>query len=75
MTWDIQYSSKLNLTRNVQAYNLDLFDTTKLTIDALHKKSIKVICYFSGGSYEDWRPDAKQFPKSVLGNDLDGWAG
>ena len=25
--------------------------------------------------WEDWRPDADQFPSSVLGNDLDGWPG
>jgi hypothetical protein len=51
MSWDIQYSGKLNLTKNVQVYDLDLFETTKATIDALHKRSIKVICYFSAGSY------------------------
>lgn len=50
-TWDIQYSGTLNLTHNVMAYDIDLFDTNKSTIDALHKRSIKVICYFSGGSY------------------------
>ena len=51
MTWDIQYSGTLNLTHNVMAYDIDLFDTNKSIIDALHKRSIKVICYFSAGSY------------------------
>jgi len=34
-----------------------------------------VICYFSAGSYEDWRPDANKFPSSVRGKNLDGWPG
>jgi hypothetical protein len=34
-----------------------------------------VICYFSAGSYEEWRDDADQFDDAVLGNDLDGWPG
>ncbi|KAJ9633054.1 hypothetical protein H2204_007444 [Knufia peltigerae] len=35
----------------------------------------RVICYFSAGSYENWRPDASKFSPSDLGNDLDGWPG
>lgn len=34
-----------------------------------------MLCYFSAGSYENWRPDAAQFTQSDLGLDLDGWAG
>jgi hypothetical protein len=41
----------------------------------LHAAGRKVICYFSAGSYEDWRSDAKQFPAAALGNALDGWPG
>ncbi|PWN32697.1 family 114 glycoside hydrolase, partial [Meira miltonrushii] len=33
------------------------------------------ICYFSAGSYEDWRPDAKKFHKKDLGAPLEGWQG
>jgi hypothetical protein len=34
-----------------------------------------VICYFSGGSYEEWRSDENRFNASDLGNELDGWPG
>jgi hypothetical protein len=34
-----------------------------------------VICYFSVGSYENWRPDAGNFPAAILGRNLDGWPG
>lgn len=35
----------------------------------------KVICYFSAGSYENWRPDRHDFPSDVLGNNLEHWEG
>jgi len=47
----------------------------KLPLLILFTDKIKiVICYFSAGTYEDWRPDANQFPASVLGAS-DGWPG
>ena len=35
----------------------------------------KVICYFSAGSYEPYRPDAADFAAADLGNELVGWPG
>jgi len=74
-SWQIQYEGELDLSLNVEIYNLDLFETSKDTIDDLHEFGKKVMCYFSAGSYEEWRPDADQFPDSVLGNEMDGWPG
>lgn len=56
-------------------YDIDLFEVPQATIDLLHSQNRIVICYFSAGSWEDWRPDASQFPSSVIGNELDGWPG
>jgi endo-alpha-1,4-polygalactosaminidase (GH114 family) len=36
---------------------------------------VKIICYISVGSWEDWRPDKDQFPIDVLGKDYEGWPG
>lgn len=33
-----------------------------------------MVCRFSAGSYENWRPDAAAFPAAVLGSD-NGWPG
>jgi hypothetical protein len=74
-SWQIQYTGTLNTALNVQVYNIDLFDTPESAIANLHAQGKRVICYFSGGSYEDWRPDAKMFPKTVLGKKLDDWPG
>lgn len=74
-SWQIQFSGTLNTNVNAQAFDLDLFDTPQSVIQSLKAQGRKVICYFSAGSYEDWRPDAGQFPPQVLGAALDGWPG
>ena len=74
-SWQIQYTGALDLSFDVQMYDLDLFETSQSVIDELHAAGRRVVCYFSAGSWEDWRPDAGQFPESVLGNELEGWPG
>lgn len=75
--WQLQNNKddELNLSYNVDLYDLDLFDTPSKTIQQLQAEKHKVICYFSAGSYEDWRTDAAQFMSSDYGNTLDGWEG
>jgi hypothetical protein len=60
---------------HVEIIDLDLFDTPQSTIDALHRSGKKVLCYFSAGSYEEWRSDAEDFRKEDLGDLLQGWEG
>jgi len=60
---------------DVDIYNLDLFETDPAVITQLHARGIFVMCYFSAGSYEDWRPDAGQFPLELLGDAMDDWDG
>ena len=59
----------------IGVYELDLFDAEPPVIDALHAAGGYVVCYFSAGSLEDWRSDASQFPKFVVGRDYEGWPG
>jgi hypothetical protein len=42
-------------------------------IDELRAKGRTVICYFSAGSRENYRPDAGSFLPADYGNPLDGW--
>jgi hypothetical protein len=65
----------LQPTPGIGVYELDLFDAEQATIDALHATGGYVICYFSAGSFEDWRPDVAQFPPRVIGRDYQGWPG
>ena len=74
-TWQWQLSGNVNTVYNVTVYDIDLFDTPQTTIDRLKAQGRRVVCYFSAGSKEDWRPDASEFSASDLGRPLDGWAG
>jgi hypothetical protein len=72
-TWQWQLTGSVNTNYAVDLYDIDLFDSSEALIDSLHNSGKKVICYFSGGSYESWRDDSGDFANEVLGNDLDGW--
>ncbi len=74
-TIQIQYSGAIDLTKTADIYNLDMFETSAAQIAALHRRGLKVMCYINAGAWEDWRPDAAQFPPEVLGNDYEGWQG
>jgi hypothetical protein len=73
ITWQWQLSGKINPSYDVSLYDIDLFDAPQNVIDDLHKRNIKVICYFSAGSWEKFRDDAKNIPKSAIGRTVDGW--
>jgi len=73
-TWHLQLDGKLKHPKR-QVYDIDLVETSSAEIAALHAKGRTVICYFSAGSFEDWRADAGQFPSAVKGNNIDNWPG
>lgn len=56
-------------------FEVDLFDTPVSTIRAMKRASKKVICYFSAGTSEDWRPDFKELTAADKGKCLSEWAG
>jgi len=60
--------------RAVAMYDVDGFDNTAANVAALHAAGIKAVCYLSAGTFENWRPDAGQFPASILGRN-NGWPG
>lgn len=74
-TWQIQYTGELDTSLRVDLFNLDLFDTPPQVIEALKARGVFVMCYFSAGTWEDWRPDAALFPPEVLGEALADWPG
>jgi hypothetical protein len=55
-------------------YNIDLFDNSASVVNQLHQQGRVAVCYFSAGSWEDWRPDAGAFPAAVKGKS-NGWPG
>ncbi len=67
--------TRREIRRGYDYYMLDLFDTQSEDIARIHERGGKVVCYFSGGTLEEWRPDAGLFPDSVVGNPMEGWQG
>jgi hypothetical protein len=72
-TWQFQLQGKVDLSVKAPVYEVDGFDVAASTVRALQNRGRKVICYISVGSWENYRPDKGQFPKSVLGKRYDGY--
>ena len=72
-TWNWQLTGNFNLVSAIQVFDIDLFDTDISTVNEIHAQGSKAICYISVGSWEDFRPDAADFPSSVLGKTYAGY--
>jgi hypothetical protein len=75
VSWQWQLTGTINKSYDVEIYDIDLFDSSTQLIESLQNDGKKVICYFSAGSYENWRDDKDDFADSILGDELDGWDG
>ena len=75
LAWQWQLSGDIDTSYDVDVYDIDLEETPQSVIDALHADGVKVVCYISAGSWEDWRSDADAFPQDSLGKDYEGWPG
>jgi len=75
-TWQWQLAGlPVDIGAEADAYDLDLFETDTETVTALHAQGRHAICYLSAGSWEDWRPDAAEFPEETIGDRYEGWPG
>lgn len=73
-TWQWQLGGPVNTSYNVSIYDIDLFNSSLELIQNLQGNGRKVICYFSAGSFEDYREDADLFDPAHIGQPLDGFA-
>lgn len=74
-TWQWQLTGKINTNYDVSVYDIDLFEAPDAVLTQLHVQGRRVVCYFSAGSSENWRPDFDQFQPADMGKPLDGWKG
>jgi hypothetical protein len=74
-SYQIQYDGRLDLRVPADIYDLDGFQTRSSVVARLHRMGRRVNCYIDVGTWENWRPDAGQFPKSVLGKRDGPWPG
>jgi hypothetical protein len=71
--WQWQLQGKIDTSVPACVYDVDDFETSAATVAQLHSEGAKVICYVDVGSWEEYRPDAGQFPQSSLGKRYEGW--
>ena len=69
--WQLQ--GGLNTEYEVALYEMDLFEAPASVISALKASGTRLLCYFSAGSREDFRPDGGQFPSPTLGSVYSGF--
>jgi hypothetical protein len=72
--WQLQNPPKAANLLDVRMYDVDGFEARAALVDALRAHGIKAVCYLSAGSWESFRPDAGDFPDTVLGRS-NGWPG
>ncbi|QIS10512.1 endo alpha-1,4 polygalactosaminidase [Nocardia arthritidis] len=74
LTWQWNLHDKVtDLSIDAQVYDIDLFENPADTVQTLHQRGRKAICYMSAGSWEPKRPDSDKFPDSVKGPNLKDW--
>ncbi|MFY8274740.1 endo alpha-1,4 polygalactosaminidase [Pseudoalteromonas sp. SSDWG2] len=74
-SYQMQLQGALNTEYVADAYVFDLFDVSQETITQIKSTGAKAICYFSAGTYEQWRTDAVDFAPEAIGEPLGDWPG
>jgi hypothetical protein len=79
--WQIVTKNSLSIdpyaqfSLDVPIYDVDLFNTPPHVIQKLHQQGKRVICYFSAGTAEEWRPDYREFSRNDMGQNVKCWPG
>jgi hypothetical protein len=71
--WNITQTGVAAYT-TMTMYDVDLFNESASWIATIKARGQKVICYYSSGTSENFRPDFGSFPAAVKGS-TNGWAG
>jgi hypothetical protein len=71
--WQWQLQGKIDTGYPACVYETDGFETSEATVAKLHSRGVKAICYLDVGSWEEYRPDASEFPKASLGKVYEGY--
>jgi hypothetical protein len=73
-TWYWQLQGTVDNSVAASIYDVDGFGTGAAEVARLHGLGRHVVCYIDVGTWENFRPDKGEFPKSVLGRP-NGWPG
>ncbi|CAM9913326.1 unnamed protein product [Ectocarpus sp. 12 AP-2014] len=76
VSWQMQLAGEIDLSLDVDMYNIDLFDAATSEIEELRDRDVVVICSFSAGTFEEGRVDSDNFESDWLGGVVeDGFEG
>ncbi|HEY7256585.1 MAG TPA: endo alpha-1,4 polygalactosaminidase, partial [Solirubrobacterales bacterium] len=71
--WQWQLQGRIDTGVHACVYDIDGFETPKRTVTLLHRRHVRVVCYLDVGSWESYRPDRAEFPRSVIGRRYQGF--
>jgi hypothetical protein len=71
--WQWQLQGEIDTAVPACSFDVDGFETPAATVAALHRSGRTAICYLDVGSWESYRPDAKRFPRAVIGRRYEGF--
>lgn len=71
--WQWQLQGKIDTSVPACVFDVDGFETPQATVAALQRSGRVAVCYLDVGSWESYRPDAKRFPRSVIGRRYEGF--
>ena len=72
--WQYQLQGVVDRSNPARVFDIDGADTPRATVQALRRSGRYVVCYFSAGTYEPFRPDSARFPASIRGRPVEGFA-
>lgn len=73
--WQYQLQGPVDTSVDANVFIVDAFDVDRGLVEELRADGKRVICYISAGTFEDWRADAPDFPREVIGRPLADWPG
>ena len=73
LRWYWQLQGNIDTSYDVDVYDIDI-DTPQPVINRLKARGIRLICYFSVGTVEQFRSDANRFPHQAIGETYPGYA-
>lgn len=75
-SWQWQLNSPdIDLGVDAEVFDVDGMEVSAATVEELHRRGRRVVCYIDVGGWEESRPDAGAFPRDVLGNRIADWPG
>ena len=63
----------LSSEEQIRFYVIDWEDNSKKTVGKIHNSGARAIAYISAGTWENYRSDKDDFPRSVIGKRYDEW--